>query len=271
MASIHSAPAREGVFEVGQIVKYDGQIWVVEAAYKEIVDLICISGNTAQVHPKAISHYVQDATKPRLVVINMDAHASRLSFFLEQFLPYFQIDRKKPVEAPTVQLSLSKTYIEILKAEQAAGNRTVLVLEDDCRPIADDMQAWMSRWLEIKSYLDNSLFFWDYFSGGIICDANTCQSGVLCENPLIKRYNSGWCMHFNYFNIDRNLKSFAQLGDFPEKQHMDVWMYQLHGVRPVAAIPFLAEQQPNYSLTHKMYVDYRQRQRQAEELLSQII
>lgn len=264
MANIHSAPTQEGVFEVGQIVKYDGQIWVIEAAYTEVVDLISISGNTAQVHPKAVSHYIQDESKPRLVVINMDMHANRFSLFLEQFLPYFQIDRKKPVEAPTVMLSLSKTYIEILKSEKAAGNSTVLVLEDDCVPIADDMVSWKSRWLEIKAYLDSSLFFWDYFSGGFISDGNTCQTGVLCSNPLIKRYNSGWCMHFNYFNIDRFLK--LGLEDLPENHHMDVWMYQLHDFFPVAAIPFLAEQRPNFSLTHKRKVDYREGQRNAEQL-----
>lgn len=278
-------------FSIADPVKYDGRKWVVDSIFKKndsyFCDLISIEDNPESnqyaVNAQLLSIITQDQTKPHVWVINMDTEVARFADFYRIFSKYFCIFRQVPLPMKTVQLSLSITYLKILTDRLLSSSYSssfCLIMEDDCRPIAPNgMDEWMERWLSIKAQLDEYPNEWNYFSGGILKHGeSTTESETKVKKVLLKkdnytlvRYTCGWCTHFSYFNIGKLhemslYRPSFDIGDYP-KEHIDNWLYKLDGIKPVLALPFLAEQSPNISSTHLEYRDYRKWQSETEALL----
>jgi len=135
-------------------------------------------------------------------------------------------------------LGVARTHIEIIKKAKEQNKKTILVLEDDCKPEPN----FESNWYKIKDYLDSHLDDWEVFNGGI-CGIETLSQVLVLDNIFLLREKGGCFCHWLYLNVD---KAYDKLMKWEEtKQEID--LYYSHNFIHYTCYPLLAEQYSGYS------------------------
>ena len=93
---------------------------------------------------------------------------------------------------------VAMTHIELIKEAKERGDKTILIIEDDCLLEED---GW-NRWIVIKQYLDTHLDDWEIFNGGIIGMGDILDIVKIIDVYLVKEVG-GCCCHFLYVNVDK--------------------------------------------------------------------
>jgi hypothetical protein len=135
-------------------------------------------------------------------------------------------------------LGVAYTHIQLVNEAIERGDKTLLILEDDCLL---EPNGW-NNWIKIKNYLDNHLDDWEVFNGGIVSPGDIHNVVRLDDLFLVKESGGGGC-HFFYINID---KAYQKIMDWViTKQEIDLY-YSFH-FNYWVSYPLLAIQRNGYS------------------------
>lgn len=137
-------------------------------------------------------------------------------------------------------IGVARTHIEIVKMCKAKGQKTVLILEDDCKPEPN----WEKNWYKIRDYLDSNLNKWEVFNGAV-CGIEKMNRVVVREQNDIYLLNTvGGCFcHWLYLNVDAAYDKLLAWED--NKKEID--LYYTYHFNHYSAYPLLAEQHSGYS------------------------
>jgi len=184
-------------------------------------------------------------------VINLPNRQDRWEKIKEDFkntsfnlIQYFGI----MIDDPTISrkdkgyIGLAKTHQKLVKEAKEKNQKTILILEDDCKPEPNFLEYWYT----IKDYLDNHLDDWEVFNGGI-CGVERIDRIIkfdLQPEPLYLVKEKGGCFsHWLYINID---KAYDKIMDW-DKDKMEIDLYYSHQFNHYTCYPLLAEQYSGYS------------------------
>jgi len=133
---------------------------------------------------------------------------------------------------------VARTHYELVKRAKRQGQKTLLMLEDDCKPEKD----FGMNWIKMKAWLDSHLDEWDTFNGGAL-GFSTIANHILLDECLLFEPNEGCASHFVYFNVDRMLPRLEAW--FVDEPEIDV--YYFAKCKTLCAYPPLAIQDEGYS------------------------
>ena len=193
------------------------------------------------------------------LVINLDHRTDRWeqmnkdfansSFRLTRFPAVMITDPNVP-RKDRGYIGLARTHIEIIKMCKEKGLKTVLILEDDCKPEPN----WEQNWYKAKDYLDNNLDKWEVFNGAACC-MESCKNVVVLNKMYLLNTVGGWFSHWIYLNVDKSYEKLLAWEDL--KKEMDLY-YTFH-FNHYTCYPILAEQYSGMSdigLHEKKWSDY---------------
>jgi len=92
------------------------------------------------------------------------------------------------------------THIQLIKDAKERGDKTILILEDDC--IMADKTSW-SKWLLVKEWLDNNMDRWEMFNGGVVMPEHI-ETFVMVDDIHLIKHSGGGGAHFLYINVDKS-------------------------------------------------------------------
>lgn len=133
---------------------------------------------------------------------------------------------------------VARTHYELVKRASKQGQKTLLMLEDDCKP----EKYFANNWIKMKEWLDAHLDEWDTFNGGPLGFA-AIEQHIMLDECLLFETKSGCASHFVYFNVDRMLPKLEEW--FVKQPEIDVY-YFTH-CKTLCAYPPLAIQDEGYS------------------------
>jgi len=135
-------------------------------------------------------------------------------------------------------MGLARTHIEIVKKAKEENKKTILILEDDCKPEPN----FESNWYKIKDYLDTHLDDWEVFNGGI-CGIESLSKVYVIENMYLIKEKGGCFSHWLYLNVD---KCYDKLMNWEDKK-IEIDLYYSHHFNHWTCFPLLAEQHSGMS------------------------
>ena len=193
-------------------------------------------------------------------LINLDSRKDRLDTVNNHFKKYLNIIKTSAVHMtedikkekyPNVNLSIGQlgcglSHLNIVKSALEKNLKTVLILEDDCKPT-----EFFSNWFLIKNWLDSNLDKWDIFVGGNCKyfwdkdDKKKTIEPVCSLNAETKLYYTKiMCFQFIYVN-SRVYRKFLEWEDNMDNA-IDNWPDKMNMVT-VSCTPFIAIQEISYS------------------------
>jgi len=193
-------------------------------------------------------------------LINLDTRKDRLDTVTNHFKKHLNIIKTSAVHMtedikkekyPNVKLSIGQigcglSHINIVKTAIKKNLKTVLILEDDCKPTDS-----FANWFPIKKWLDSNLDKWDIFIGGnckYFWDKDekkeTIQPICSLNNKIQLYYTKIMCFQFIYIN-SRVYSKFLEWENNMDNA-IDNWPDKLNMVS-VSCIPFIAIQEISYS------------------------
>ena len=193
-------------------------------------------------------------------LINLDSRKDRLNTVTNHFKNHLNIIKTSAVHMtedikkekyPNVNLSIGQlgcglSHLNIVKTAVEKNLKTVLILEDDCKPT-----KFFSNWFLIKNWLDSNLDKWDIFVGGnckYFWDKDDKKEtiGPICSlNAETKLYYTKiMCFQFIYLN-SRAYKKFLKWEDIMDNA-IDNWPDKMNMIG-VSCTPFIAIQEVSYS------------------------
>jgi hypothetical protein len=184
-------------------------------------------------------------------VINLPHRVDRWNTMVEDFKNSpFNLIRYDGIMIDDINISrkdrgyigVARTHQKLVKEAKEQGLKTILILEDDCKPEPN----YLEHWATIKEYLDNHLDEWDVFNGGI-CGVEQVKGIIQFETskePLYLIREKGGCFcHWLYINIE---KAYTKLMDW-DIHKMEIDLYYSHQFNHYTCFPLLAEQYSGYS------------------------
>ena len=131
------------------------------------------------------------------------------------------------------------THIKLIQEAKARGDKTLLVLEDDCKLI--DNTSW-GRWLRLKKWCDSNMDKWEIFNPGVIMYSKV-EEVIRYDEMYINKIYGGGGTHFIYFNVE---KAYQKVLDWViEKQDIDA--YYLQKFNCWGSYPSIAIQRDGFS------------------------
>ena len=133
---------------------------------------------------------------------------------------------------------VGRTHLELVKRAAKQGHKTLLMLEDDCKPEKD----FVDNWIKMKTWLDSHLDEWDTFNGGAL-GFNKVLNHTMLDECMLFQTDKGCASHFVYFNVDRVI---PLLEEWLIKQP-EIDVYYFSHCKTLCAFPPLAIQDEGYS------------------------
>ena len=146
--------------------------------------------------------------------------------------------------------AVALTHLELLKQARNNGEKTLLLLEDDCVPCND----YIERWTQIKEYLDANLEQWETFNGGQLGIHEVKTVIKLNKNNLLLKAYGGSNSHWMYFNVDKVLPKLQE--SFGSEKQLEIDIFYPFKCLNYAAFPFLGEQSAGFSDISDMNRDW---------------
>ena len=201
----------------------------------------------------------------QVFVINLDSRPDRWAKIKERFRG-FKLERVSAVVKPVGAHGNFLSMIKAIKLAKKRGLDEVLILEDDCLPVA----GYKKRWTKVKEWLNTNPDKWDIYSGG--------AHQIVMAQPIghqgnIKFYDPAWSVAAHWIYIQS--RSYDMLLDHYTKYSFGTAYIPLLGVdvhnnlfKTVISSPFLAYQDSGYSNIRGLKRNTRKLFRNSERRLS---
>ncbi len=184
----------------------------------------------------------QNQNEPiNLYVINLDERTDRWENIVKTFTdPVFNIIRVNAYKEKQGWIGCFRSHIECIRLAKEAGEKNVLVIEDDCIPYSD-IESFKSRLRTIKEFLDR-ISVWDIYLGGTVhVVPDTYKNIITYKNEKFVEFNKAYATHLICYN--------SKVYDYflsvkPILPIDEIW----HGkIKAIVSVPFIAKQLPGYS------------------------
>jgi len=126
------------------------------------IDVNLLSGGSKKrkTHKKRI---YKGGDKSKAYVINLDKRIDRWKQIQERFKnSSIELERISAVENEDGYLGCSLSFLKVVQKAKDLGLPSVLIFEDDNKPL----ENFDKRWRTVKKWLDSNLDKWDIFNGG---------------------------------------------------------------------------------------------------------
>ena len=131
-----------------------------------IIILICVIGVIIYNKNVNINAYTNEKfTNDEIddvYIINLDERKDRLDQITSDFKDSFRLYRTSAVKMDPPQQGCANSFLRIIQMAKEKGLLTVLIFEDDNKPV----DGYQQRWKIIKNYLDTHMNEWEIFNGG---------------------------------------------------------------------------------------------------------
>jgi len=131
------------------------------------------------------------------------------------------------------------THIQLIKDAKERGDKTLLILEDDCAMV--DNTSW-GKWLRLKQWCDSNMEHWEIFNPGAILYSRV-DDVIRFDEMFLCKIWSGGGSHFIYFNVD---KVYQKILDW-EIEKIDIDLYYTTRFNCWTSYPTLAMQREGHS------------------------
>ena len=211
-------------------------------------------------------------------VINLDNRTDRWEQIQNSFKnSNITLVRVSAVKHKIGHLGCGLSFIKIIKLAKEKGLKTVLIFEDDNKPLDN----FNKRWNTIKHWLDSNLDKWEIFNGGARFEGwgditnedipESCKNIKLVNNIDNKEYlftndrilSTNW-IYINSSVYNKILKWETQINQMffnPSKDAIDRYITNLKEFNVQFCIPLLALQQSGKSDTDNIHADYDKKDR----------
>jgi hypothetical protein len=157
------------------------------------------------------------------------------------------------------------SFIKALKRAKKEGLPNILILEDDCLPVA----GWKDKWQKIQKWLDSHPKKWDLYSGGSHHIAFAKEIGS--EDGIVY-YDPFWSIaaHWLYIperSYDMLLSHYEKYSFTASLLHFGVDVHN-NLFKTVITYPFVAYQDSDYSNLRKTYRNQKKTFKNSEKGLS---
>ena len=159
-------------------------------------------------------------------VVNLEERTSKWDQIQEEFKnTNFFLERFNAIRDEVGHKGCGKSFQAIIRMAKEKNMDSVLILEDDCKPL----DKFNERWILVKKWLNDNNEKWEIFNGGLkivqgsethlvgIIDENnkilTIHKGIHAQMVLYKKesydrilewdYDKNWLIDFNYINTDK--------------------------------------------------------------------
>lgn len=151
------------------------------------------------------------------------------------------------------------SHVAIAREAMRKGLPWVLIVEDDCVPVADFAQ----RWPIVKKALWDDYGQWDIFLGG----PTYIQGPVELHGKHLIEIEGGFALHFYVLQAAAYEKVIAWNPD----RHGPIDVYYSDTLRIVTTYPLLAKQRPSVSDIKQEQTDYSHFFEESENVIQQLI
>ena len=150
------------------------------------------------------------------------------------------------------------SHVAIAREAMRKGLPWVLIIEDDCVPVADFAQ----RWPVVKKALWDDYGQWDIFLGG----PTYIQGPVELHGNHLIEIEGGFALHFYVLQAAAYEKVIAWNPD----RHGPIDVYYSNVLRIVTTYPLLAKQHPSISDIKQEHRDYSEFFEESENIIQQL-
>ena len=131
--------------------------------------------------------------------INLDERKDRCDFIQNQFsnIPRINLIRIPAIKHQEGWIGCGLSHINIVEKYMTSDNY-LIVMEDDC--VIHDVANFYENLKNIISWLDANNDKWDIFNGNPSYITNLDDCFILCQDPKIIKYKSGFTANFIIYN-----------------------------------------------------------------------
>lgn len=199
-------------------------------------------------------------------VINLDERKDRWNKIRRRFINSpIQLRRIPAIQHKVGAYGLILSVICALKAAKEAKLPDVIIMEDDCLPVA----GWVGKWEQIKEWLDDHPEKWEIYSGGSTQVQNPKEIG---GTEKFKFYDPSlsvaahwlYIQERSYNKIIRLFKMWSETTRVNPMRGVDILMNKL---KTVVSHPFIAYQESGFSNLQKKTRKLERKFRAAEKTL----
>ena len=150
------------------------------------------------------------------------------------------------------------SHVAIAREAMRKGLPWVLIIEDDCVPVAD----FAARWPTIKRALWNERNAWDIFLGG----PTYIQGPVEPRGKHLLEIEGGYALHFYVLQA----AAFGKVIAWNPDRDGPIDVYYSNILRIVTTYPLLAKQRPSISDIKQEQTDYSDFFEESENVIQQL-
>ena len=163
--------------------------------------------------------------RQKVYVMNLKDRPEKWEEIQKEFNTIFDLERFDAIKDEVGHRGCGKSFQALVKMAKDENMETILIMEDDCKPL----ENFEERWYKIKDWLDSNKDKWEVFNGGlkIVSGATTnlvdtldnadkilsIDKGVNCHMILVKNdaydkilewdWDKNWLIDFNYINTSK--------------------------------------------------------------------
>lgn len=183
-------------------------------------------------------------------VINLEKRKNKYDRVLEDFKDSFDIERFIAIEHENGHIGCGESHKAIVQKAKDEKKDTVLILEDDCKPL----EYFKERWPIIKQWLDNNMEKWEVFNGGPLHSVGEEKLFDIDTDNDLYSMERGKCTQFMYINKSAYDKIL-------EWSYDKDWLYDYgfvntHKFKNLFVKPSLTTQHSGYSNTERIEKQY---------------
>jgi hypothetical protein len=198
--------------------------------------------------------------KMKAYVINLDKNVERWKTIQDNFKDKdIVLERFKAIENKNGHEGLAKSYQSLVKMAKENNLETILIMEDDCKPL----KYFNKRWNFIKEWLINNKDKWEIFNGGVRAPQNMVLKYEL--NMKIKLYNASLATYAHFIFINSN--AYDKILNWKESDGLfDLYINTINNFNTLIIDPPLALQNSGYSNTDKGFKNYNKNSEQINKI-----
>jgi GR25 family glycosyltransferase involved in LPS biosynthesis len=138
----------------------------------------------------------QGGEHTKTYVINLNKRKNKYDRIVNDFKNSLQIERFSAIENVNGHIGCGESHKAIVRKAKEENLNTVLILEDDCKPL----EHFKERWPIIKKWLDSNMDKWEVFNGGPLHTVGENKEFDIDEYNQLYSMKIGKCTQFMYIN-----------------------------------------------------------------------
>lgn len=213
-----------------------------------------------------------EISKDKAYVINLDDRPDRFDTIMRSFdKAPFTIERFSAIKDSIGWKGCGLSHMALIQLAKDKNMRSILIIEDDCKPSDDFNKAWPL----IKNWLDSNKSEWDIYTGGttyydiINKSSDTIKAICKLDSNIKLYYTKFLCTQFYYLNSSAYNNFLEWKKDIKKNGAVDMWP-NIINMKIVSSIPFIATQNDGYSNIANSETNYNKSFEESGKIIASI-